>query len=90
MGLKRKGTRSFVDSVLRTLDDFYGDVVQHLQEWQPAAPKLQRSEVLAAEASSASAIGGNSSELVENTIAKNDPVPVQERRTAEQCAEPDA
>ena len=90
MGLKRKGTRSFVDSVLRTLDDFYGDVVQHLREWQPAAPKLQRSEVPATEASSASAIGGKSSELVEKTIAKNDPVPVQERRTAEQCVEPDA
>lgn len=41
MGLKRSlGKRSFIGSVLDTLDDFYGDVVQHLKEWQPAAPKL--------------------------------------------------
>ncbi|MCH8853580.1 MAG: AmmeMemoRadiSam system radical SAM enzyme, partial [Planctomycetes bacterium] len=46
MGLKRSGTKdSFIDSVLSTLDDFYGDVVQHLKEWQPAAPKLQKIEV---------------------------------------------
>ncbi len=46
MGLKRSiGKRSFIDSVLDTLDDFYGDVVQHLQEWQPAAPKLQKNTV---------------------------------------------
>jgi len=46
MGLKRSvGKGSFIDSVLDTLDDFYGDVVQHLQEWQPAAPKLQKSAV---------------------------------------------
>ena len=30
--------------VLHTLDDFYGDVVQQLREWQPAAPKLQSPE----------------------------------------------
>lgn len=51
MGLKRaSGKRSFVDSVLTTLDDFYGDVVQHLREWQPAAPKLPKSEVVEVEA----------------------------------------
>lgn len=50
MGLKRaSGKRSFVDSVLSTLDDFYGDVVQHLREWQPAAPKLPKSEVVEVE-----------------------------------------
>ena len=43
LGLKRSaGKSSFIDSVLNTLDDFYGDVVQYLKEWQPAAPKLQR------------------------------------------------
>ena len=46
MGLKRSvGKRSFIDSVLDTIDDFYGDVVQHLQEWQPAAPKLEKNKV---------------------------------------------
>jgi hypothetical protein len=47
MGLARaSGKRSFVDSVLATLDDFYGDVVQHLREWQPAAPKLPKADVV--------------------------------------------
>ena len=46
MGLKRSvGNRSFIDSVLDTIDDFYGDVVQHLQEWQPTAPKLEKNKV---------------------------------------------
>ncbi len=42
MGLKRKGARSFVSSVLDTLDAFYADVVQNLREWQPRAPRLSR------------------------------------------------
>ena len=46
MGLKRSvGKRSFIDSVLDTIDDFYADVVQHLQEWQPPAPKLEKNKV---------------------------------------------
>lgn len=46
MGLKRSvGKRSFIDTVLDTLDAFYGEVVQHLREWQPSAPKLKKSEV---------------------------------------------
>jgi hypothetical protein len=45
MGLKRAvGKRSFIDSVLDTFDDFYGDVVQHLQGWQPPAPKLPKTK----------------------------------------------
>lgn len=42
--MRSSGKRSFIDSVLSTIDDFYGDVVQHLREWQPSAPKLERSE----------------------------------------------
>ena len=46
MGLKRTaGKRSFIDSVLDTVDDFYADVVEHLREWQPPAPRLQRGSV---------------------------------------------
>ena len=46
MGVKRSaGKRSFIDSVLDTIDGFYGNVVQHLQEWQPPAPKLQKREI---------------------------------------------
>ena len=46
MGQKRSsGKLSFIDSVLDTIDDLYGEAVQHLREWQPAAPKLQRSTV---------------------------------------------
>jgi hypothetical protein len=45
MGLHRStGKRSFIESVLHTLDDFYGDVVQYLREWQPTAPKLKRDD----------------------------------------------
>ena len=45
MGLKRSADkRSFIGSVLGTLDEFYGEVVQYLKEWQPPAPKLKRLE----------------------------------------------
>lgn len=45
MGFKRtKGKKSFISSVLDALDEFYGEVVQNLREWQPPAPKLQRVE----------------------------------------------
>ena len=74
MGLKRSvGKRSFIDSVLDTLDDFYGDVVQHLQEWLPAAPKLERSEVEQIETTPASSTGGDLTEPTENTIAEKEP-----------------
>jgi hypothetical protein len=43
MGLKRgTGRRSFIDSILGVVDEFYGDVVQRLKVWQPKAPKLER------------------------------------------------
>jgi len=74
MGLKRLvGNRSFIDSVLDTLDDFYGDVVQHLQEWQPVAPKLERSEVEQIETKPVSSTGGDLTEPTENTIAEKEP-----------------
>ena len=78
MGLKRSaGKHSFVDSVLHTLDDFYGDVVQHLREWQPAAPKLQRSEAIETETSPGSsnedAIPENDPSTIDSSNAK--PVP---------------
>lgn len=42
MGAKRgRGRGSFIDSVLDLVDSFYGDVVQHLKAWSPAAPKLR-------------------------------------------------
>jgi hypothetical protein len=44
MGVKRSGTkRSFISTTVDTVDEFYADVVQHLSEWQVAAPKLNRS-----------------------------------------------
>ncbi|MCH8977957.1 MAG: stress response protein [Armatimonadetes bacterium] len=77
MGLKRfVGKRSFIDSVLDTIDDFYGDVVQHLQEWQPAAPKLQKGKaeeadppaVKEAVATDSSAAQSESNQSVENNM----------------------
>lgn len=40
MGTKRgTGSNSFIDSVLRAVDDFYVEVVQHLKQWQVPPPK---------------------------------------------------
>ncbi len=67
MGLERSvGKRSFIDSVLETLDDFYGDVVQHLREYQPPAPKLRRSEAEEVETMPASSSADDSTEPNEN------------------------
>jgi hypothetical protein len=45
MGVKRgTGKNAFIDSVLKTLDDFYADVVQNLREWQSPAPQLGKAE----------------------------------------------
>jgi len=75
MGLKRSvGKRSFIDSVLQTLDDFYGDVVQHLREWQPPAPKLQRSEEEEIDTQPTSSTGGDSTEPIDNAIAEKETV----------------
>ena len=76
MGMKRSvGKRSFVDSVLDTFDDVYGDVVQHLQEWQPAAPKLQKkSKVEETDAGPDSSIGRQSTEPIDNAIAEKEAV----------------
>lgn len=42
MGTKRGNTRGgFIDSVTSAVDSFYGDVLQCLKPWQPAAPKLR-------------------------------------------------
>lgn len=42
MGAKRgRGRGSFIDSVLDTLDAFYGDVIQNIKPWSPAPPKLR-------------------------------------------------
>lgn len=42
MGSKRgRGRGSFIDSVLAAVEDFYGDVVQHLKAWSAAPPRLR-------------------------------------------------
>ena len=76
MGLKRMaGQRSFIDSVLHALDDFYGDIAQHLREWQPPAPKLQRSEVEEIDPRPASPAGGDSTAPIDNAVAETTPAP---------------
>lgn len=43
MGLKRDaGKGSFIESVVRTAEDFYGEVIQNLRVWKAAPPKLQK------------------------------------------------
>lgn len=50
MGAKAgRGRGSFIDSVLDGVDDFYGDVVQHLKAWSAAAPKLRDVEPMPAD-----------------------------------------
>ena len=72
MGDKRaRGKNSFIDSVLNTLDDFYGDVVQHLKEWQPEAPKLQRPEVIETEVAARDQIESDSGKVIEQQITPN-------------------
>jgi hypothetical protein len=41
---RRTGKKNpgFIDSVLDGIDVFYGEVVQHLTEWRPPAPKMKR------------------------------------------------
>lgn len=73
MGPKRVvGKRSFIESVIHTLDDYYGDVVQHLREWQPAAPKLQRSEVMETDITQTSQTGDDTSVVIEDDNSQND------------------
>ena len=75
MGLRRSnGKRSFIGSVLLTLDDFYAGVVQHLQEWQPAAPKLQRNEVEEIDTRPALRPGGDGTQPIDSPIAEEEPV----------------
>jgi hypothetical protein len=49
MGTKRgTGRSSFIDSVLKTVDDFYGAVVQNLKPWAAAPPRLREPDLVAA------------------------------------------
>lgn len=42
MGSKQgRGRSAFIDTVLDTLDGFYGDVVQNVKPWALAPPKLR-------------------------------------------------
>lgn len=73
MGLKRVvGKRSFIDSVLDTFDDFYGDVVQHLKEWQPAAPKLQKSKGEETDTRPVLSTTEHSTEPIDNSLAERE------------------
>ncbi len=45
MGLKRdSGKGSFIESVVSTTTDFYGEALQSLKPWKPPPPKLKRQE----------------------------------------------
>lgn len=50
MGAKRgRGRGAFIDSVLDLVDDFYGDVVQHLKAWSAAPPRMRDTDVVPGE-----------------------------------------
>ena len=45
MGTKRgRGRGSFIDSVLAAVEEFYGDVTQHLKAWTAAPPRMRETE----------------------------------------------
>ncbi|RLV55861.1 stress response protein [Aeromicrobium phragmitis] len=47
MGPKRgRGRGSFIDSVVETVDEFYGDVIQNIKPWSPSPPKMRPSPEL--------------------------------------------
>lgn len=43
-GKGKRGRGSFIDSVLDLVDDFYGEVVQHLKAWSAAPPRMREPE----------------------------------------------
>lgn len=44
-GTKRgRGRGAFIDSVIDLVDEFYGEVLQHLKAWSAAPPKLRQAE----------------------------------------------
>lgn len=50
MGSKRgRGKGAFIDSVLDLVDDFYGDIVQHLKAWSAAPPRMRDTDVVPSE-----------------------------------------
>jgi hypothetical protein len=70
MGVKQRAGNqgAFIDSVISAIDDFYGDVVQRLKEWQPPAPRLNKTGIEDSEPkqeSSAHQIGADDSTRVE-------------------------
>lgn len=57
MGSKRgRGRGAFIDSVVDTLDAFYGDVVQHLKPWSAKPPKLRENPLEPAPSQSSTAL----------------------------------
>lgn len=89
MGQKRSaGKRSFIDSVLDAIDDFYGDVVQHLREWQATAPRLPRSLLEDGDAESESSVpeGSANSDPVANTVTKADGASGQTKENGDSSA----
>lgn len=83
MGLRRSvGKRSFIGSVLHTLDEFYADVVQHLQEWQPRAPKLEKSEVESTDGPPTPSPGADATQRVERALAQEEGAGGQSSTTA--------
>ena len=53
-GSKRgRGKGGFIDSVVDALNNFYGDVIQHLRAWTAAPPKMREPDPAPAETSTA-------------------------------------
>lgn len=58
MGTKRgRGRGSFIDAVSDLIDDFYGEVMQHLKAWSAAPPRMRSEAGLSAEEPSVAGSG---------------------------------
>jgi hypothetical protein len=74
LGTKRgRGRGSFIDSVLEGVDDFYGNVVQHLKAWSAAPPRLRSEAELVAISSEQ---GEVAPALVSTAVSSQDDSPI--------------
>ncbi|MFE6508697.1 hypothetical protein ACFVDI_15130 [Nocardioides sp. NPDC057767] len=77
MGAKRgRGRGAFIDSVIDLLDTFYGDVVQHLKAWSPAAPKLREPAPVPDERPALTSTAISSQDGPETVTPSESPVPM--------------
>lgn len=73
MGSKRgRGRGALIDSVLDVVDDFYGDVMQHLKAWSSAPPKMREPDIERSEPTALSSVALSSQDGAEQVSERQD------------------